>query len=285
MRLFFLMSLSLTFIVNLWTPLQAQDYWWNKRSIGVTLAHGKEQNRYDPGFIDSGDIPSEFLRAWGVESGGTNNNIPIGSIPTEAFVHFFTRNHRFMFAFGMIDRKPNVLTSRSKTLYYVNLGNAYCKGFSSYEDTWYFFRFAYYKPVFESDLGRASLGFGCGLGYADKSIWHMLTETWVVPDDGSDKVLDSYHKRDIYFFHKWGESVQLDLKYDLPKIPVSIGILGQIFIKGGTSVSTWRHKITNMQDGEITVITEKGVSAEACTGYSTGLGGGYSFYVMGSLPL
>jgi len=284
MRLFLQLSLSLVKFLYFLNPLQASDYWWNKMGIGITVSHGKEQNRYDAGY-DAADISGDFLSAWRIQSGGNSNIVPIGSIPTEAFFHFFTRNHRFMFAFGLIDRKPNILTSRSKTLYYVNLGNAYFKGFSSYEDTWYFFRFAYYLPLFESDLGRTSLGIGCGLGYTDKTTWHMLTEKWVIPDDGSDKILDSYEKRDVYFFHKWGESVQFDLKYDLPKIPVSVGILGQIYFKGGTPVSTWRHKITNMKDGEITVMTEKGASTEACTGYAAGLGGGYLFYIMGSLPL
>jgi len=163
--------------------------------------------------------------------------------------------------------------------------NIYHKGFFSYKDTWLFLRLVRHWTLIETDLGRASLGLGEGIGYTPKSTWHTRVETWWVPEDGSDEVLMRWVKRDIYFNHLLGFSFHLDLKYDLPKIPVSIGLLGQMYIKGGTFFWNWRHKVTEMLDGEITTGTQHWLVGDDNHNYAAGLGFGYLFYIMGSWPL
>ncbi|MDD5765888.1 MAG: hypothetical protein PHW79_06555 [Candidatus Marinimicrobia bacterium] len=277
----------------LFSSLTARDYWWEQKAVGITIGHGSEQNRYDRGIVASAGFHDGFLSAWKIGDMTKNQTIPIGSIPTEIMLHYLTRNHKYNLTIGVISRQPHTLTGKSDILNFTgNIGqtwfygeNIYHKGSSSYEDTWLFLRLTRHWTLIESELGRASLGLGEGIGYTPKSTWHTRVETWWLPEDNSAPVLIRWVKRDIYFSHLVGGSFHLDLKYDLPKIPVSIGVMGQIFMKGGIFFWNWEHKVTEMIDGEITTGTQKWLVSDYNKKYAASLGGGFLFYLMGSWPL
>jgi len=286
--------LKLIFLISLInTALVAKNYWWNQKAIGITFGHGSEENRYDRGLVASAGFHDGYLSAWKIGDETKNQTIPIGSVPTEIMFHYLTRNHKFMLTVGIINRQPHTLTSRSANLnFHGYIGQTwfdddilYHKGFSSYEDTWLFLRWTRHWTLLESDLGRTSLGLGEGIGYTPKSTWHTRVETWYVPDDGGDQELICWVKRDIFFNQLVGLSFNLDLKYDIPGIPVSFGVMGQMYIKGGTFFWNWHHKVTEMLDGEITTGTQHLLVGDDNHNYAAGLGFGYQFYVMGSWPL
>jgi len=287
--------LNLIFLISLInTALVAKNYWWNQKAIGITFGHGSEENRYDRGLVASAGFHDGYLSAWKIGDETKNQTIPIGSVPTEVMFHYLTRNHKFMLSIGIINRQPRTITSQSNKYSIIGtIGNTelslndilYHKGFSSYEDTWLFLRWVRHWTLIETNLGRAALGLGEGIGYTPKSTWHTRVETWLYPDGGSAWETLRWVKRDIYFNHLIGLSFNLDLKYDLPKIPVSVGAMGQINMKGGTFFWNWHHKVTEMLDGEITTGTQRWLVGDANHNYAAGLGFGYHFYIMGSWPL
>jgi hypothetical protein len=241
MKTFRLVSFVVAMSVLYVNSIFSQE-WFEKSTIGVNYTFGNCHNIINE---HTGTFSINMYYAFNksMSSDFSKTKLRAGS-DLRSFEVFKTfAEQRIKIGLAYISRKADPFISQSPPINVYPSGDWIYYGSFSYEDKWIFVKTRGAFEIFNGEnAGRLTCGLNFDIGYSiSNSRLKWANYRYHPGDQGNRYDNDS---GEFIYSKRMGAILALDLQYDVPKIPISFGVRGNLGAMGGSTVAAPWNKWT-----------------------------------------
>ncbi|MCX7983498.1 MAG: hypothetical protein N3A63_01145 [Bacteroidetes bacterium] len=228
-------------------------------SLGVTVLYGKGIYTFED------HVPIDAIRAYhrnfSADVNSDTRYVGADGISKGIFVTLAVQDYiDLSFGYERVSKKETY--GETPLVQMAGGGHIYIRGWTWYEGNWYYLRFKYFLPIGLSSFGTFCPGIGGMIGGSSGFTGYIKCETVDVYNltTRAGRV-SSFYDGTIKFRGGLAALFTLDVKYVLPKLPITLGAEYVLGVKGNGAAPTKYVEQYDTQagsfvnDGEVTNIT------------------------------